>query len=72
MRTLLFHEKAKEIALAHAGLSQDKVSFVKAELDYEDGIKVYDTEFYSGNVEYDYDIDASSGAIVSSSSEIDD
>ena len=58
-------EKAKEIALAHAGLSGDKVSFVKAKLDYEDGVKVYDVEFYSGNVEYDYEIDAANGAILS-------
>ena len=58
-------EKAKEIALAHAGLSNDKVSFVKAKLDYEDGVKVYDVEFYSGNVEYDYEIDAANGAILS-------
>ena len=65
-------EKAKEIALSHAGHSLDKVSFVKAEIDYEDGIKVYDIDFYSGNVEYDYDINAATGAIVSSSSEIDD
>ena len=58
-------EKAKGIALAHAGLSNDKVSFVKAKLDYEDGVKVYDVEFYSGNVEYDYEIDAANGAILS-------
>ena len=58
-------ERAKQIALSHAGLSQGSVSFVKAELDYEDGVKVYDIEFYSGNVEYDYEINAASGAIIS-------
>ena len=63
-------EKAKEIALAHAGLSQDKVSFVKAELDYEDGIKVYDIEFYSGNVEYDYEISVADGSIISADRDI--
>ena len=63
-------EKAKEIALAHAGLSNDKVSFVKAKLDYEDGVKVYDVEFYSGNVEYDYEIDAANGAILSVDNDI--
>ena len=65
-------EKAKEIALAHAGLSNDRVSFVKAKLDYEDGVKVYEIEFKVGNVEYEYDIRVSDGAIISSSSEIDD
>ncbi len=58
-------EKAKDIALSHAGLSLGNVSFVKAEPDYEDGVKVYDIEFYSANVEYDYEINAASGAIVS-------
>ena len=58
-------ERAKQIALSHAGLSQGSVSFVKAELDHEDGVKVYDIEFYSGNVEYDYEINAASGAIIS-------
>ena len=63
-------EKAKGIALAHAGLSYDKVSFVKAELDYEDGIKVYDIEFYSGNVEYDYEISVADGSIISADRDI--
>ena len=58
-------EKAKEIAMSHAGVSAGSVSFVKAKLDYEDGVKVYDIEFYSGNVEYDYEINAVTGAIVS-------
>jgi len=58
-------EKAKEIAMSHAGVSAGSVSFIKAKLDHEDGVKVYDIEFYSGNVEYDYEINAATGAIVS-------
>lgn len=58
-------EKAKEIAMSHAGVLAGSVSFVKAKLDYEDGVKIYDIEFYSGNVEYDYEINAATGAIVS-------
>lgn len=58
-------EKAKEIAMSHAGVSAGSVSFVKAKLDTEDGVKVYDIEFYSGNVAYDYEINAATGAIVS-------
>lgn len=58
-------EKANEIAISHAGLSSGSVSFVKAKIDTEDGVKVYDIEFYSGNVEYDYEINAATGAIVS-------
>ena len=54
-------EKAKEIALKDAGVSG--VTFVKAKLDYDDGIRVYDIEFYKDNVEYDYEIDATTGQI---------
>jgi len=54
-------EKAKEIALRDAGVSG--VTFVKAKLDYDDGVRVYDVEFYKDNVEYDYEIDATTGKI---------
>ena len=63
-------ERAKQIALSDAGVSG--ASFTTVELDTDDGVRVYEIEFKVGNVEYDYDIDASSGAIISSSSEIDD
>ena len=32
-------EKAKEIALSHAGLASNQVTFKKAQLDYDDGIQ---------------------------------
>ncbi len=55
-------EKAKSIALKDAGVSG--VTVVKAKLDYENGVRVYDVEFYKGNVEYDYEIDAATGKIL--------
>ena len=60
-------ERAKQIALNHAGLSSSQVSFVRAHLDWEDGRRVYEVEFYntSNYTEYDYEIDASSGDILS-------
>ena len=63
-------DRVKQIALSHAGVGS--ANFTKVELDTDDGVRVYEIEFKVGNVEYDYDIDASSGAIISSSSEIDD
>lgn len=57
-------EQAKEIALNHAGQSASAVYFDKAELDYDDGIQKYELEFVSGNTEYDYEIDAVTGAIL--------
>jgi len=63
-------DKAKKIALGDAKLAEKDVTFVKVELELEDNRLVYDVEFYSGNVEYDYDIDAVSGAIVSADKDI--
>ena len=63
-------DKAKKIALGDARLAEKDVTFVKVELEFENNRLVYDVEFYSGNVEYDYDIDAVSGAIVSSDRDI--
>ena len=57
-------DKAKEIALNHANLSENQVTFIKSNIDYDDGMKAYDVEFYHNNQEYDYKIDANSGAIV--------
>lgn len=58
-------EKAKEIAFKHAGVSAASVSFVRSELDYDDGRAKYDIEFYSNNTEYDYEISAATGEVLS-------
>lgn len=58
-------KKAREIALTHAGLNSEKVTFVKAEAERENGKKVYEVEFYTNDyMEYDYEIDAESGEIL--------
>lgn len=63
---LIGEEKAKELALAHAGVAGDQVTFIKSGLDRDDGRRVYDVEFYTTDYrEYDYDIDAYTGEILS-------
>lgn len=57
-------EKAKSIALNHAGVSAGSAYMEKAELDRDDGRTVYEVEFKSGGMEYDYEIDAVSGNIL--------
>ncbi len=58
--------RAKEIALTHAGLTTDQVSFVKSHIDWDDGRQRYDVEFYTKDYkEYDYEIDAITGDILS-------
>ncbi|MCD8249700.1 MAG: PepSY domain-containing protein [Lachnospiraceae bacterium] len=62
-------EEAKVIALEDAGLSAENVTFTKADLDHDDGLTIYDIEFYAENVEYEYEINVNSGAIYSKSKE---
>ncbi len=64
---LITEEDAKKKALDHDGFSADQVTFSKCKLDWEDGRQVYEIEFYAGNnEEYSYDIDAKTGAVISS------
>lgn len=65
-------EQAKTAALNHAGVQANNAIFVKAGLDWENGRVCYDVEFYAGNTEYDYDIDATTGAILSFDQDWDD
>ena len=58
-------DRAKEIALDHAGVSASDAVFLYAKLDRDDGRRVYEVEFYSGSREYDYEIDAATGDVVS-------
>ena len=58
-------DKAKEIALNHANVSQNQISYINAHLDYDDGIQVYDVSLYVNDVEYSYEINAQNGNIVS-------
>jgi len=66
------YAKAKSIALNHAGLSENQAYDMDIELDDEDGTLVYEIEFKSGNMEYDYEIDAASGAILKHEAELED
>lgn len=66
------HAKATSIALNHAGVDANTVYDMNTELDVENGIIVYEVEFKSGNIEYDYEIDAATGAILRHETELDD
>lgn len=62
-------KRAQEIALEHANLAASDVVMEKIELDYDDGIYVYEVEFVSGGYEYEYKIDAKTGEILESEKE---
>lgn len=57
--------QAKTAALEIAGLNEADVTFMKVKLEMDDGRHIYDIEFYAGNTEYDFEIDASTGTVLS-------
>ena len=63
--TSITEEQAKEIAASHAGVTVADLTFHSVSLEEDDGRRVYDVEFYSGSTEYDYEIDAATGDILS-------
>ncbi|MBP5596001.1 MAG: PepSY domain-containing protein [Pseudobutyrivibrio sp.] len=57
--------QAKEIALKDAGLDEKDVTIAKAKKEIDDGITQYEIKFYYGTTEYDYEINATTGEIIS-------
>ena len=66
------YAKAKSVALNHAGVSENKAYDMDIELDDEDGRLIYEVEFKSGNMEYSYEINAATGAILKHEAELED
>ena len=57
-------EKAKSIALNHAGVSASQTSEMKVEQDWDDGVLEYEVEFKAGGMEYEYTIHGGTGQIL--------
>lgn len=62
-------EAAKSAALADAGLSAGEARFTQVSMDYEGGVAVYELEFYTSTHEYEYKINAQTGAVYSRETE---
>lgn len=62
---LISEEEAKAIALKHAGLSESDVKGLRVTRDRDDGRQEYEVEFREGFAEYDYEINAENGEIIS-------
>lgn len=62
--TIISEEEAKGIALKDAKLTDSEISKLRIKLERDDGIQVYEVDFYSNEREYDYEIDAKSGKIL--------
>ena len=61
--------KAGEIAFEHAGVSRGEAADYRSKLENEDGLWVYEIEFRVGKTEYEYEIDAETGRIISAEKE---
>ena len=60
---LISKADARSRALQDAGVSAKAATFTKTKLDYENGRQVYEIEFVTATMEYDYELDAESGAV---------
>ena len=58
-------EAALETAIKEAGIKASDVTNSYVELESDDGITKYEVEFYAGNTEYNFEIDAQSGNVLS-------
>lgn len=65
-------DNAKKIALENAGVNESDIFDYEAELDYERGVLTYEISFETKEFEYDYDINATDGAIIKSEKEPND
>ena len=65
-------KEALKTAREDAGLKEKEIDYSRVKLDYDDGVLAYDVEFYADREEYDYEIDAKSGKILSKDYEIEE
>lgn len=64
--------EAMATALQHAGVPGAQAMVKKCQLDYEHGRQVYEIEFYFNAMEFEYDIDANTGAVLKAKKDWDD
>lgn len=57
---------AAQAALKHAGVATLPANALLVTPDYDDGRAVYDVTFHNGTIKFDYEIDASTGAVLKS------
>ena len=61
----LTQAEAMEIALAHAGFTAEQVQYLFTEYEIDDRIPQYDVSFHVDRLEYEYEIHAETGEILS-------
>ena len=66
------YDAALQAACKHAGVNVSQVTRLENELDHDDGVARYEISFHVGNMEYEYEINATTGQILKYESERDD
>ena len=61
---LIGEERAQQIALGDTGLAANQVTKLKTSIKLDDGVWYYDVRFRTIALEYEYEIEAYSGAIL--------
>lgn len=64
-------DDAKKIALKDANVSESEVNGIRINQKIDDGMSLYEVDFYAGNKEYEYEISAQDGSIRSKDTDID-
>ena len=62
---LIDEQTAEEFAILDAGVESDDISEIHTKLEYEHGQYEYDIKFHIDNTEYEYEIRAKDGAVIS-------
>ena len=70
--TEITEQRAKEIALETAKVAESDVTAMRVKKEMDDGVWRYDVEFYVQNKEYDYEINAMDGTILSVDYDVED
>ena len=65
IRETFTEEEAKNIALQRVGKTNDEVTFTKVRTDRENGITVYEVDFYDTEKEYELSIDVETKEVIS-------
>lgn len=64
-RPMLTEEEVQKIALEEAGLSADQITGLRTQYEVDDGVPQFDVSFYEGDWEYEFEIHAETGKILS-------
>ncbi len=69
--TSISEDDAKNIALKDANVSESDITGMRINQKIDDGISLYEVDFYAGTKEYEYEISAEDGSIRSKDTDID-